>query len=125
MRITGNAASRCCAGSPAALQGGGAEASERLPPCRAEARRLGLVHEVVPEGELEAAGAAMVETLLPNGPGAIASAKDLIDAVAHRPINRALTEDTARRIADARASTEGREGIIAFLEKRRPDWAEK
>ena len=90
-----------------------------------EARRLGLVHEVVPEGELEAAGATMVETLLPNGPGAITAAKDLIDAVAHRPINRALMEDTARRIADARASKEGREGVSAFLEKRRPEWAEK
>ena len=89
-----------------------------------QAHRLGLVHEVVPETELEAAGATMVEALLPNGSRAMSSAKDLIDAVAHRPINRAMMEDTARRIADARAGAEGREGVSAFLEKRRPSWAE-
>jgi methylglutaconyl-CoA hydratase len=87
-----------------------------------EARRIGLVHEVVPESELESAGATIVETLLANGPRAMASAKDLIDAVAHRPITRAVMEDTARRIADARAGAEGREGVSAFLEKRKPGW---
>lgn len=88
-----------------------------------QAHRMGLVHEVVSEDELEATGAAFVEVLLPNGPRAMAASKDLIASVAHRPIDRAVIEETARRIADARAGAEGREGTNAFLEKRPPNWA--
>lgn len=88
-----------------------------------EAYRIGLVHRVVAEDALEQTGAEMVEHLLPNGPRAMASAKDLITSVAHRPIDRAVIEETARRIADARAGAEGREGVSAFLEKRPPKWA--
>ena len=88
-----------------------------------EARRIGLVHEVVADDELEQAGARIVGALAANGPRAMAAAKALVAAVSHRPLDDALMEDTARRIADARAGAEGREGIAAFLEKRRPDWA--
>jgi methylglutaconyl-CoA hydratase len=42
--------------------------------------------------------------------------------VAHRPVDEALARETARRIAAARASEEGREGIASFLEKRKPRW---
>ena len=88
-----------------------------------EARRIGLVHEVVEEGAaLIAAGERMVERLFTAAPGALAEAKDLIEAVAGKPIDGHLIADTARRIAERRIHDEAREGIAAFLEKRRPDW---
>ena len=88
-----------------------------------EARRIGLVHEVVEDGAaLIAAGERMVERLFTAAPGALAEAKDLIEAVAGKPIDGHLIADTARRIAERRIHDEAREGIAAFLEKRRPDW---
>ena len=86
------------------------------------ARRIGLVHEVVPAETLEARGAEVVEMLLQCSPDAHRRAKDLIDAVSGRPIDAALADDVARRIAAARASEDGKEGIAAFLEKRAPRW---
>ena len=86
------------------------------------ARRIGLVHEVVPAETLEARGAAVAEMLLQGAPDAHRRAKELIDAVSGRPIDRSLADDVARRIAAARASDEGKEGIAAFLEKRAPKW---
>lgn len=58
-----------------------------------------------------------------GAPGAIAAAKALIRDVADRPIDDALRADTADRIAARRASAEGREGLAAFIEKRKPNWA--
>ena len=87
-----------------------------------EALRIGLVHEVVPGEALEARGAEVVEMLLQCSPDAHRRAKALIGAVAGRPIDAALAEDVARRIAAARTSNDGREGIAAFLEKRLPRW---
>jgi methylglutaconyl-CoA hydratase len=89
----------------------------------AEAERLGLVHQVVPDEQLEARAVRVLEAVLAGGPAAQAAAKALIFAVAHRPLDGALVEDTARRIAQVRAGKEGREGIRAFLEKRKPDWS--
>ena len=89
-----------------------------------EAQRIGLVHEVVPAAELEAAGARMIERLGEGGPAAQAASKDLIFRVAGAPIEGGLMADTARRIAEARASAEGQEGIAAFLGKRKPKWRE-
>lgn len=86
------------------------------------ALRIGLVHEVVPAEELEERGAAVVETLLQGSPDAHRRVQELIDTVAGRPIDEALADDVARRIAAARASADGREGIAAFLEKRPPSW---
>jgi methylglutaconyl-CoA hydratase len=87
-----------------------------------EARRLGLIHDVVPRAELEAAVERVVMTLLDGGAGAQAHAKRLIRDVDGRPVTESLAALTARAIAEARASAEGREGIAAFLEKRKPDW---
>ena len=89
----------------------------------AEARRIGLVHEVAPADGLEAAGERILAALAANGPQAMAAAGELVARVAHRAVDDALVEDTARRIADSRAGAEGREGIAAFLGKRRPHWA--
>ena len=89
----------------------------------AEARRIGLVHDVAPVDGLEEAGERIVAALAANGPRAMAEVKELVADVANRAIDDALIDDTARRIADSRAGAEGREGIAAFLEKRRPGWA--
>jgi methylglutaconyl-CoA hydratase len=89
----------------------------------AEAYRLGLVHEMVAdEAALDEAVGQIVEALLANGPAAQRACKELIRAVAGRPLSQELLDDTARRIADTRASDEGREGIAAFREKRKPNW---
>jgi methylglutaconyl-CoA hydratase len=88
-----------------------------------DARRLGLAHEVVAPEDVEAAGARLVEVLLQAGPDAQAAAKALIARVAGAPIDEALIADTARRIAEIRATDEGREGVSAFLEKRKPRWS--
>lgn len=87
-----------------------------------EAMRIGLVHAVAPREELEAAGAKLVAALADGGPAAQAATKSLIERVARGPIDDEMIEDTARRIAALRASPEGREGVHAFLEKRKPSW---
>jgi methylglutaconyl-CoA hydratase len=87
-----------------------------------DALRVGLVHEVVPAAELLQARARHVEGLLKNGPRAMGKAKALIRDIADRPIDRDLITETAERIADIRASEEGREGLSAFLEKRPARW---
>jgi methylglutaconyl-CoA hydratase len=90
----------------------------------AEALALGLLHEVVPDEQLETRGVRIVEALLAGGPKAQAASKDLISAVAGRARDSALIEETAQRIAEVRVNEEGREGIAAFLEKRKPDWTQ-
>ena len=60
--------------------------------------------------------------LLQGSPAALSASKRLIADVARAPIDDALIGDTAVRIAEARASDEGREGVRSFLEKRRPSW---
>ncbi|MEZ5832471.1 MAG: enoyl-CoA hydratase/isomerase family protein [Dongiaceae bacterium] len=86
------------------------------------AERLGLVQRVVEPDVLDAARDEIVGHLLKGGPAALAAAKDLVRRVMFAEIDDTLRRDTARRIADARASDEGKEGIAAFLEKRKPDW---
>src|SRR5262249_60558863 len=88
--------------------------------CAAEAHRFGLLHQVVPGGGLAAAVESVIASLLAGGPQSQARAKRFIAGIAGRPVDDALEALTARSIADARASAEGREGIAAFLQKRRP-----
>jgi methylglutaconyl-CoA hydratase len=88
----------------------------------AEALRIGLVHELAPDAELDAAVERLVAALLAGGPRAQGRAKRLIAEVADRPIDDAVMALTARTIAEARASAEGREGVSSFLEKRAPAW---
>jgi len=90
-----------------------------------EAKRIGLVHEVTAAEDLQAAVDAMVEALLANGPAAMAETKDQIAGVVNRPVDDRLIAAAAARIARIRVSDEGREGVAAFLEKRKPGWARK
>jgi methylglutaconyl-CoA hydratase len=90
-----------------------------------EAMRIGLVHEVTTGDLLDEAVTNFAGQLLKGGPNALAAAKKLIADVAHRPLDDALMEETARRIASIRVSPEGREGLSAFLEKRPPAWTKK
>jgi len=88
----------------------------------AEAHRLGFVHERVAAEALDAKVDEIAATLVANGPAAVKACKQLVHDVAGQPITAALREDTARRIADIRASDEGRAGVQAFLHKRNPPW---
>jgi methylglutaconyl-CoA hydratase len=88
----------------------------------AEAYRIGFVQEIVQEEELDATINAILGHLVAGGPAAHAATKDLIRAVAGKPLTQELIADTAKRIATARASEEGKEGIRSFLEKRKPAW---
>jgi len=88
------------------------------------ARELGLIDEVVEDAEaLAAARDRLAADVMACAPGAVADAKRLVDAVAGREIDHGLMEDTARRIARARIGGEGREGVEAFLNRRKPGWA--
>ena len=86
------------------------------------AQALGFVHEVVAADALDAKVAGVVAALTANGPAAVKACKRLVQDLAGRPIDEALRADTARRIADIRASAEGREGVQSFLAKRAPSW---
>jgi methylglutaconyl-CoA hydratase len=89
----------------------------------AEAQRIGLVHEVAGDAEaLDAKVDAIVAALITNGPRPVRACKRLGQDVAGRTIDEALRADTARRIADIRASAEGKEGVASFLGKRPPAW---
>jgi methylglutaconyl-CoA hydratase len=88
-----------------------------------EALRIGMLSALVPANELDASIEALLKHLLAGGSGAHARIKDLVHDVAGRPIDDELKGDTARRIAEIRASEEGKEGIASFLEKRKPKWS--
>ncbi|MFN9745382.1 MAG: enoyl-CoA hydratase/isomerase family protein [Betaproteobacteria bacterium] len=94
--------------------------AERFGAPRAAA--LGFEHECVPADQLDVACAAIVDAWVANGPAAVKACKRLVQDVAARPVDAELRAETARRIADIRASDEGREGIAAFLGKRDPGW---
>ena len=87
-----------------------------------EAKRIGLVHEVVKSDQLLIMGDRILSQLLKNGPKAMAGVKNLIFYLKGRGLEDEVIEETARRIAQVRASDEGKEGVSAFLEKRPPSW---
>jgi methylglutaconyl-CoA hydratase len=88
----------------------------------AEAKRIGLVHEVVPADALEARVEAIVEELLLAAPGAIARSKASMLSATGWTLTEAEMHGLAHDSWMQRASAEGQEGLAAFLEKRRPTW---
>ncbi|MDN0082266.1 enoyl-CoA hydratase/isomerase family protein [Crenobacter sp. SG2305] len=87
-----------------------------------KAKRLGLLHQVVELDELDSAVEHCASHLLINGPNAMRAAKQLIALIDSRELDDDLLEDTIDAIVKVRASEEGREGIHAFLEQRKPNW---
>ena len=83
------------------------------------ALRIGLIHEVAED--LDAAVDAKVKHILAAGPKAVAKSLELVHQV-EVTSERDAADYTVQTIADLRASDEGREGISAFLEKRKPNW---
>ena len=90
-----------------------------------EALRIGMLSLLVSPSDIDKAIEDLVNHLLAGGPEAHAKIKDLIRAVAGRPVDDALLADTAKRIAEIRVSPEGKEGIASFLEKRKASWCSK
>jgi methylglutaconyl-CoA hydratase len=87
-----------------------------------EAYRVGMLSILTAREELDSVVSSLTEHLLAGGPEAHAKIKALIRAVAGRRPDDDLVAETAKRIAEIRGSAEGREGIAAFLEKRKPSW---
>lgn len=86
--------------------------------------KMGLVHYTVKDqDELADMEEYLVSLILKGAPGAIAAAKELVEDVKFREIDKHLRHMTSKRIADARSSDEGKEGLAAFLDKRKPSWA--
>jgi methylglutaconyl-CoA hydratase len=88
----------------------------------AEAYRIGLVHELAAPEALDETINELLGTLMLTSTGAVRATKRLIRDVDGAPIDDALIRDTAERIALVRASEEGREGVAAFLTRRKPRW---
>lgn len=89
-----------------------------------EAVRIGLAHEVVVSEAIDERISRLVKQLRTGAPKARAAAKKLVGAVAGRAIDEAIILETAQLIADIRAKPEAREGLTAFLEKRKPSWSQ-
>jgi len=87
-----------------------------------EAFRLGLVHELAPAEEIDAKVNELLGALMLTSPHAVAEAKRLVGELSGRPIDDSLIADTAERIAAIRTSADGREGVRAFLDKRKSRW---
>lgn len=87
-----------------------------------QAHAMGFVHELCAAEVLDTKVAEIVATLVANGPMATRACKRLVQDVAGLPLDAMLRAETARRIADIRASAEGREGVQSFLNKRPPKW---
>jgi methylglutaconyl-CoA hydratase len=88
----------------------------------AEAYRIGLLHDICEEPELSAQVGRMLAQLHSSGPRAVVAIKKLIPEIAAAPIDDAVAEMTAQRIAELRTTPEAQEGLGAFLEKRKPSW---
>lgn len=89
-----------------------------------EALRMGLIHGVAPEAQLDVAVKRIVDAVLASSPAGVAKAKSVLRALLEAGGEREAQQKIAREaIAEARATPDGREGTSAFLEKRKPRWA--
>mgnify|MGYP002652397294 CR=1 FL=1 len=89
------------------------------------AAHAGLIDMVLPEGSVDEFISMLTDSLSANAPGAMGEAKRLVNDIAHHKIDNGLMDETAKRIARARVSDEGREGVAAFLEKRAPQFRDR
>nr|WP_317200198.1 enoyl-CoA hydratase/isomerase family protein [uncultured Psychrobacter sp.] len=87
-----------------------------------KARQLGFIHERVNEDELQNRVAAICAKIVNNSPDAVKTCKRLLHDIAGETIDDELIADTVKDIADIRSSEQGKEGVQAFLNKRKPDW---
>ena len=90
-----------------------------------EAYRIRLLSGVSTVDKLDGTIDALLGHLVAGGREAHAKIKDLVRTVAAGAVDDAMIADTAKRIAEIRVSQEGREGIVSFLEKRKPAWVKK
>ena len=88
----------------------------------AEAYRIGFIHEITPPGELDAKVNDVLGHLILGGPRALEESKKLIGLSGGTKLTPAVRSETVKRIAAARASAEGQEGMASFLQKRKPKW---
>ncbi|MGV8928936.1 MAG: enoyl-CoA hydratase-related protein [Brevundimonas sp.] len=88
------------------------------------AAHAGLIDMVLPEGSVDEFISMLTDSISANAPGAMGEAKRLVHTVAGHKIDHGIMEETAKRIARARVSPEGQEGVRAFLEKRKPRWTQ-
>ncbi|MCR9257772.1 MAG: enoyl-CoA hydratase/isomerase family protein [Alphaproteobacteria bacterium] len=88
----------------------------------AKAREMGLVHEVVPDDQLDMAVDRLVAEILKGGPQAQRACKALVFEIQNKEVDALVRRDSADRIARLRAGEEAREGFNAFLEKRPAPW---
>ncbi|MDD2925269.1 enoyl-CoA hydratase/isomerase family protein [Rhodoferax sp.] len=88
----------------------------------AEALRIGFVHAVVPADQLDDKLAEITKALLNASPNAVKACKTLLHDVAGKDIDAPLIAHTVEGIASIRASSEGKEGVQSFLQKRKPSW---
>jgi methylglutaconyl-CoA hydratase len=88
----------------------------------AEAYRIGLLHDICEEPDLNSMVGRLLASLYSSGPNAVVAVKKLIPEVAGARVDAALVEMTAERIAQARTTAEAQEGFTAFLEKRKASW---
>jgi len=90
------------------------------------AEKIGLIDELVEDAAgLDAVHDRIAAEIITSAPQALIDAKRLVEHVSFERIDHELMELTARRIAAARVSGEGQEGVRAFLERRKPGWAEE
>lgn len=88
----------------------------------AEAQAMHLVHEVVPEQELDLAVERILDSLRQCGPIALQECKQLLRRIPLMSVEAGL-EFAERKIGEMFRSAEGREGMAAFAAKRKPNWA--
>ncbi|MFK8042413.1 enoyl-CoA hydratase/isomerase family protein [Congregibacter sp.] len=89
----------------------------------ARAREIQLIHEYCDAAALDQRVDDVVTALLQNGPEAMRAAKVLVRDITGKPVDPQMIDDTSARIAHLRVSSEGQEGLQAFLHKRPPSWA--
>lgn len=91
----------------------------------AYAEKIGLVQYIAEdETELASLEEHISKLMFDTAPGAVADAKKLVHELYGQPVDHHLSHETAKRIAARRVSAEGKDGLAAFLEKRKPGWAE-